>query len=314
MGNESNRFELTRAIEEKAGLCPVQKQLNPDGSFNIEWNRKLWNDFTARFESIQLWESGAPGFDGRDPSQRQPSIVFLRAPEIGSNRGTVLIAHGGGFRTQAVHEGYYVADFFNKAGFATATLTYRLSPYSRLDAMADMHRAVRTLRAHREELGITDKVAVMGFSAGGMLSCNCGTHFDRGNPASLDEIERFSCRPDAVIAGYGAFSAVSFPGQFGQDPFHDPDRAEQMYLAPEKNVTEETPPFFIWQTNGDDPRRSMNLAWELTDRGIPFELHCFPEGPHGIGLADGNNDAAIHIPHVAHWSTLCAEWLESLGF
>lgn len=58
----------------------------------------------------------------------------------------------------------------------------------------------------------------------------------------------------------------------------------------------------------------MNLAKELTDVGIPFELHCFQDGAHGLGLADGLNDRNVRIPHLMHWSELCSEWLEAQGF
>ena len=57
----------------------------------------------------------------------------------------------------------------------------------------------------------------------------------------------------------------------------------------------------------------MKLAWELTDHGVPFELHCFPEGVHGLALADGNNDLEMKLPHLMHWSELCAEWLAQQG-
>ncbi|WP_370863522.1 alpha/beta hydrolase fold domain-containing protein [Ruthenibacterium lactatiformans] len=80
-----------------------------------------------------------------------------------------------GFESRTGCEGMHVAGFFARAGFNAAILTYRLKPYSRRDAMHDMQRAIRLLRARRDELGITDKIAVMGFSAGGMLSgklCN----------------------------------------------------------------------------------------------------------------------------------------------
>lgn len=104
-----------------------------------------------------------------------------------------------------------VAGFFARAGFNAAILTYRLKPYSRRDAMHDMQRAIRLLRARRDELGITDKIAVMGFSAGGMLSGNCATHYDAGDTAASDPVERFSCRPDAAVLGYGAFCDGGFP-------------------------------------------------------------------------------------------------------
>ena len=115
------------------------------------------------------------------------------------------------------------------------------------------------------------------------------------------------------MVAYGAFTDVSFPMGFFHNPFKDAERAEKLYLAPEKNITADTPPFFIWQTNSDDPRLSMQLAWELTDHGVPFELHCFPEGVHGLALADGNNDLDMKLPHLMHWSELCAEWLALQG-
>jgi acetyl esterase/lipase len=160
----------------------------------------------------------------------------------------------------------------------------------------------------------------MGFSAGGMLSANCATHFDRGDPGAADPVERHSCRPDAAVLGYGAFAFAGLPGGFFADPFadvtHNPfvaSKAELIYFAPEVNITPETPPFFIWQTNSDDPRHSFTLGQALTAVGIPFEMHLFPEGVHGLALADGHNDLAMDLPHVARWASLCAEWLTEQG-
>ncbi len=314
MNYQQNREVLARVVRERTSIRHVSKHRKPDGSPDIEGNLKLWDTVMEEFKKIFLWDNGAPGFDERDPKQSQPYMVFVPAEDAGRNRGTIVVAHGGGFQTRTGCEGFHVAEYFNKAGFAVAILTYRLMPYSRRDAMADMQRAIRILRARKEELGITDKVAVMGFSAGGMLSGNCATHFDYGRPEEEDVIEHFSCRPDAAVVGYGAFSFASFPGGFMKNPMIDQNKAEELYLSPEKNITIETPPFFLWQTNSDDPRFSMYLAKELADFNIPFELHCFPGGIHGLALADGNNDLEERLPHVMHWSTLCAEWLEELGF
>lgn len=312
--DSKNRKVLTEVVATRASIRPVAQHRKPDGTMDVEGNLKLWNNVIDRFDVTPLWEAGAPGYDGRDPLQPPPSIVFVPAPDIGKPRGTVVVAHGGGFQTRTGCEGIHVGDYFNRAGFAVAILTYRLIPYTRRDAMADMQRAVRLLRARSGEFGISDKVAVMGFSAGGMLSANCATHYDSGDSASADPVERFSSRPDAAVVAYGASSSIAFPGGFMHNPFADSERAEKLYLAPEKNMTTDTPPFFIWQTNSDDPRLSMNLATALTEAGVPFELHCFPDGVHGMALADGNNDLGMDMPHVARWAGLCAEWLEGLGF
>ena len=87
-------------------------------------------------------------------------------------------------------------------------------------------------------------------------------------------------------------------------------REELYYMAPEANVTPDTPPCFVWQTTSDDARHSFALCSALTAAGVEFELHCFPEGVHGMALADGHNDLGLNIPHVGRWAELCAEWLE----
>ena len=316
----ANYETLKQVCRARSVIRNVSKHRNPDGTIDRDGNLRIWNDALARFRVTLLWEEGAPNYDDRDPLQPPPSLIFIPAQGTTEKRGTVIVACGGGFETRTGCEGFHVAEYFAEAGFNAAILTYRLKPYSRWDAMADMQRAIRLLRARKEEFGITDKVAAMGFSAGGMLSANCATHFDSGDPAAADPVDGESCRAAAGAAVYGAFAFAGLPGGFFVDPFGDrimnpyvANKEELIYFAPEVNVTRATPPFFIWQTNSDDPRHSFTLGQALTAVGIPFEMHLFPEGVHGLALADGNNDLDMNIPHVARWAPLCAEWLEGLG-
>ena len=313
---ESNYKILKQVCEERAVIRPVTEHRKSDGSFDIEGNLKLWNNAISRFEQIALWESGAPGYDDRDPLQPQPSLIFVPAQGVSKEVGTIVVAHGGGFESRTGCEGMHVAKWFAESGFNVAILTYRLKPYSRYDAMADMQRAIRLLRYKRKDLGIASKIVAMGFSAGGMLSANCATHFDSGETGSGDPVQGCSCRPDAVVVGYGAFAFCGLPGGLFVDPFSNhienpfvATKEDMIYFAPEVNITVHTPPFFIWQTNSDDPRHSFALGQALTAVGIPFEMHLFPQGVHGLALADGNNDVNMAIPHVARWAELCAEWL-----
>lgn len=317
---ESNYQILCDICAEKSVLRHVSKHRNPDGSFDVAGNLKIWNEAIARFDQIQLWEEGAPNFKPEETLQPQPSIIFVPAQNASQPRGTVIVAHGGGFMTRTGCEGIHVAKYFADAGFNTAILTYRLQPYSRYDAMHDMQRAIRLLRSRKEELGITDKVVAMGFSAGGMLSSNCATHFDLGDANAEDPVEQQSCRPDGAVLGYGAFAFCGLPGGFFVDPFADvtnnpfvATKEELIYFAPEVNIKRNTPPFFIWQTNSDDPRHSFTLGQALTAMGVPFEMHLFPGGVHGLALADGNNDLYMDVPHVAQWAPLCTTWLNGLG-
>ena len=96
--------------------------------------------------------------------------------------------------------------------------------------------------------------------------------------------------------------------------YMDEQRADKYYFSPEKWVTPETPPFFLWQTTDmDDPRNMMCFAKELADVGVLFEAHIFPFGPHGMALADGTG-LGRPDPHVARWSELAIEWLKLYGF
>ena len=178
MKYEKNIEVLERLTAEHAFIIPIEKHRNQDGSINTEQFKQNWEEKMEAFEQIKLWDK-TPGFDDRDSLQREPYMVFVPAKDRETAKGTILIAHGGGFAIRTGCEGPNAALYFHNKGYHTAILTYRLIPYTRFDAIADMQRAVRILRARREELGIGDKVIVMGFSAGGMLCADCAVHFDR---------------------------------------------------------------------------------------------------------------------------------------
>ena len=317
---QKNYEELSKVIEEDAVVINISRHRKPDGTMNRELNMNTWNDAVKRFDAIPLWPDGqTPDWDDRDPLQTEPNIIFVPAQNTSEKRGTVIVSCGGGFSTRTGCEGFNVAKYFNDRGYNTAILTYRLQPYGRKDALNDIQRAIRLIRSRKDELGVTDKVVCMGFSAGGMLSANAATHFDYGNKNADDPIEKESCRPDGAVLGYGAFAFAGLPGGFFVDPFANftrnpfvADKEELIYYAPEVNITRETPPFFIWQTNSDDPRHSFTLGQALTAVGIPFEMHLFPEGVLGLALADGHNDLAMDIPHITKWADLCCDWLDKI--
>ena len=315
---QKNYDELMKLIAEDGVIINVSQHRKPDGSMDIEKNLNVWNRALERFEVTMLWEKDkTPNFDDRAPLQTEPSIIFVPGKDRKENTGTIIVSCGGGFSTRTGCEGFNVAGYFAQKGYNVAILTYRLQPYGRKDALDDIQRAIRLIRARKEEFSVSDKVICMGFSAGGMLSGNAATHFDDGNRDSEDPIERQSCRPDGAVLGYGAFCFAGMTGGFFADPFSDKirnpffaNKEELIYYSPEVNITRETPPFFIWQTNSDDPRNSFTLGSALTAVGIPFEMHLFPEGVHGMALADGHNDLAMNVPQVAKWADLCCGWLD----
>ena len=184
---------LKNRVETHAFIRNISKHRLPDGTLDVEGNLKLWNDGMQGFVKTPLWEK-TPGWREDTHLQGEPYLVF-----VPGNPGspTILIAHGGGFSWRTGCEGPNVAWYFHQAGYNTAILSYRLLPYDRYASMADMQRAIRLLRARKEEFGIGEKIVVMGFSAGGMICGNCATHFDNGSQTAPDLVQQMSSRPDA---------------------------------------------------------------------------------------------------------------------
>lgn len=196
---------LKNRVETHAFIRNISKHRLPDGTLDVEGNLKLWNDGMQGFVKTPLWEK-TPGWREDTHLQGEPYLVF-----VPGNPGspTILIAHGGGFSWRTGCEGPNVAWYFHQAGYNTAILSYRLLPYDRYASMADMQRAIRLLRARKEEFGIGEKIVVMGFSAGGMICGNCATHFDNGSQTAPDLVQQMSSRPDAcsAMSGFGTRSA-----------------------------------------------------------------------------------------------------------
>ncbi|MBR6915030.1 MAG: prolyl oligopeptidase family serine peptidase, partial [Clostridia bacterium] len=167
---------------------------------------------------------------------------------------------------------------------------------------------------HADELLIDpDKIAVLGFSAGGHLASCASTVYD-GGLSDGDEIDRTSCRPDAGILCYAVISMLE---PWTHDGTRDvmmgdrPDREElTRRLTGYLNVTEDTPPIFMFHTTEDSTvpqQNSLLMAQALAEKKIPYELHMFMDGGHGLGLAEGR-------PGLEKWGELASIWLKKLGF
>ncbi len=306
---QENYETVLRMERERTLIWPANEQLDAMGQLDLHTNKTIWNHALKALDTIPLWENGTPGFDDRDPDQLEPMLAFLPAQGVDTPRGTILVSHGGALVCRAGHEGFYTARWFASQGFNAAVLSYRLAPYSNADSLADIRRSVRVLRSRQAELGITDRIVAMGFSAGGYLSALCAVHCDDGDPRSEDPVERYSCRPDAVVLCYGSRAELAFPGGFGVNPFADPHRRERFYFDAVNHITPDMPPAFIWQTISDDPRHAFQFAGAMTAAGVPCEVHCFDAGFHGVGLADGNNDGDFRDAHLMKWADLAVSWL-----
>ena len=254
---------------------------------------------------IRLWPEGSSP-DLAACGGREPSLIPF--PVEGS-RGAVIVCPGGGYTHLAPHEGEPIARMINEAGVSAFVLMYRVKPFPSLDTpLGEAKRAIRLARSMGYE-----KVGILGFSAGGHLSGMAATLYDSGDPAAEDAVERLSARPDAVAPCYGAtslwrFRKTEWSGMLLET--NSPGMEEITRYSAECNVTADTPPAFIWHT-ADDPvvpvACALDLAKALAAKGVPHEMHIFPHGRHGLGLA-------LETEDVAQWAPLCQKWLLSLGF
>jgi acetyl esterase/lipase len=295
---------------DKYGRFPENKIEEFSKDFNEI--RKVFADSIAKWDTYKLWDR-TPNYEERY-GHPEPSIAVKTHND--TQCGLIIVCPGGANLWKASYEGLPVAEWFYNQGFNAAVLDYRVAPYMPDDACADARRAVRFLRANKEKLGIkSDKIAMLGFFAGGMLANMTGAYFTLGDSGSVDPVERESSRLDAAVVCYGAFTKNAFP----VDGLISHDRELQAYYSTRSGdalITKDAPPYFIWQNNDmDDPRQAINLSSELTKHGVPFEMHLFPYGVHGTALSDGGSPSEDSgNKHTGMWPMLCAEWLQKLGF
>ena len=268
--------------------------------------------------TFPLWPDGAPGALGKDAKDIPTLTVFLPTPEKATG-AAMVICPGGGYGHLADHEGSHYARWLNEQGIAGFVLKYRLgtSGYHHPAMLQDAARAIRTVRARADEWKLdTKRVGIIGSSAGGHLASTTITHWDLGNTNSPDAIERQSSRPDLAILCYPVISM--------NDPFvHKGSRANLVgtnaptellaELSADLQVNKDTPPCFIWSTMEDKTvpvENSMMLAAALRRVGVPFDLHVYERGPHGIGLGNKTFDTANFHP----WTRDCEFWLRERKF
>ena len=264
-------------------------------------------------ESMKLWENGTPYYDpaiGQEETTLTPYLVKNGNPD----KGLVIVCPGGGYGIRAFHEGEPIAQMLNAAGISAVVLNYRLAPYRHPVELADANRAVRFVRYHAAEWEINpEKIGILGFSAGGHLAVSACEHYDSGKTDG-DEIDRVSSRPNAGIFCYPVVTFRDGPyinkGTRDNLLGNEPDGALIDYLTGEDNVPDDCPPCFMWHTaedGGVPVENSLMLAAALSKKKIPFELHVFPYGHHGLGLAPENES-------VRQWAPLLVKWLKLYKF
>ena len=248
----------------------------------------------------RLWAGAAPGALGESDKDTPKLATYLASGQ--SNTGAaVVICPGGGYGNLAMgHEGEDVARWLNRHGVSGFVCDYRHrgKGYGHPAPLLDVQRAIRTVRHHAESAKggceiDSDKIGVIGFSAGGHLASCAATMFDSGQANAKDPIEQMSSRPDFAILCYPVIAfGQSFTHQGSQNNLlgkaATPEQIRSM--STQTRVTSDTPPTFLWHTSTDKavpPQNSIVFYQSLLSAGVTSELHFYATGRHGLGLARG---------------------------
>lgn len=269
--------------------------------------------------TMPLWPSVPPGSTASDEGD-VPELILTRV-ESDSPTAAIVIFPGGGYGGHAMdHEGYQFAEWFHSLGVTSAICTYRLrgkgnqgKGYGHPIPMQDAQRAIQTLRARAAEWNIDpDRIGAIGFSAGGHLCSTISTHFADVDSSSEDPVAAVSSRPDFSILCYPVIAfdkPYTHKGSQRNLIGENPDRKLVELLSNERQVSEHTPPTFLFHTAEDKavpPENSVQYFLACQKNGVPAELHVFPKGRHGLGLAKDQAGAS-------QWPALCEDWLRRLG-
>ena len=242
------------------------------------------------------------------------------SPELSASiqRPCVLICPGGGYLMTSDREAEPVALAFAAQGFQTAVLRYPVAPARYPRALLSLAEAVSWVREHALECRINPaQISVCGFSAGGHLAACLGVnwHQDFLSHTLGQRPEQF--RPNRLVLGYPVISSGVFAhlNSFDQLLGHGASHEAREAVSLEKLVTSQTPPTFLWHTVEDQivpVENSMLFASALRKKHIPFEMHLYTEGVHGLSLANDltmTADGGAVCPACEGWVDLAAKWL-----
>jgi acetyl esterase/lipase len=266
--------------------------------------------------AIPLWPGGAPGALGTNANDIPSLTPYL--PDPTNATGTaMLICPGGSYHYLEQREGKDYALWLNQHGVTCFVLKYRLGSdgYHHPAMLNDAARAVRWVRTHADDYKINpQRVGIMGSSAGGHLAATLLTHFDAGDTNSADAVERQSSRPDIGILCYAVISMGEFTHQGSKKNLLGKNPSPELVklLSNELQVTTNTPPCFLWSTYEDTTvpvENTLMFAEALRKNHVPFDLHIYQKGGHGMGLKDKPPFAQPHP-----WADDCLFWLKVQGF
>jgi len=248
---------------------------------------------------LPLHPAGVPAQLGTTPEDN-PWLELYR-PEQPTG-AAVLVCPGGGYGMRAAHEGAPIALWLNTLGITAIVVHYRVKPYKHPQPLNDVMAAMTIAKANAKDWNIDPaRIGVLGFSAGGHLAASLSVHY---TPET---------RPALSILLYPVITFMDVHTHSGSrtNLLGEPlDMALVEKMSNERQVNAQTPPAFIFHTADDAAvpvENAILYAGALRKSGVPFELHVYETGSHGVGLATSN-------PVLSTWPMLCGNWLRAHGW
>ena len=232
-------------------------------------------------------------------------------------RPCMVLCPGGGYGMVSQREAEPIALHLLPEGFNVFILTYSVAPNRFPTQLLQVAAVMELIYENAQHWNCdTGRIAIMGFSAGGHLAAHYSVCYDceavrKVFPDSKPVNASVLCYP--VIT---ADPACSHKGSFENLLGHYPNTEEELnFFSCEKQVSAKTPPAFLWHTAADacvPVNNSLLYAQALAKHSVPFELHIYPQGWHGLSTADGQtcDNLPENPAHIQSWLKEMKTWLQ----
>ena len=231
-------------------------------------------------------------------------------------RPAILILPGGAYKGLSHREGERIALSYNAAGFHAFVLNYCVAPHTHPMPILNVAKAIEIMRKKSTEWNVApDKIAVCGFSAGGHLAASISTLWNDADIFLNDENKNKLHRPDATILCYPVINGGKYANRNSFVNLTGSEAESELWqkMSLEKRVDKFTPPAFLWHTYEDSGvvvENSMLYAMALRNSQIPFEMHIYTDGDHGLSLVSDETYWAVDkFTRRYPWMQQSIEWL-----